>query len=84
MPSGPFVPSVPAGWSIGSDGTPIDPGGVAHPEMRGQAGAAASDLPVKSMAVVGAVGYWLGKERGQAGLWAAVGAGLGWYFRPLE
>ena len=46
-------------------------------------GAMSSDLPVKSMAVVGLAGYFLGKKRGEAGLWGAIGAGLGWYFRPI-
>jgi hypothetical protein len=82
-----MAPSVPAGWSISAQGVPIDPAGVAHLEMVGQMtpGAAGlpSDLPLASMAVVGAVGYFLGKPRGQANLWAAVGAGLGYYFKPI-
>jgi hypothetical protein len=81
-----MAPDVPAGWSISAQGVPIDPNGALHPEMvAGAAGASgsASDLPVSSMAVVGLAGYFLGKPRGQAGLWAAVGAGLGYYFRPI-
>ena len=47
------------------------------------ASAPASDLPLASMAVVGLAGYFLGKKRGEGKLWGAVGAGLGWYFRPI-
>lgn len=79
----PFVPRVPSGWSIGPDGTPIPvtPGAVTAPGTMGTGGT--SDLPLASMVVVGAAGYFLGKPRGQAGLWTAVGAALGAYFKPI-
>lgn len=85
----PMAPSVPAGWSISAQGIPIDPTGVLHPELVAQmtpGGAVAmpaGSLPIASMAVVGGVGYFLGKPRGQAGLWAGVGAALGYLFKPI-
>jgi hypothetical protein len=51
-----------------------------HPEL---SGGGASDLPVTSMAALGIAGYLLGKDKGNAGLWAVIGAGVGYYFRPL-
>ena len=86
----PMAPSIPAGWSISPEGIPIDPAGVIHPELTAQmtpggvvAVGAGSDLPLASMAVVGGVGYFLGKPRGEARKWAIVGAALGWYFKPI-
>ena len=78
----PFIPTPPAGWSIGPDGSWIDPQGGTHAPGTG-ATPAASDLPLASMAVVGAVGYYLGKPRGEANLWAGVGAALGYFFKPI-
>ena len=80
----PMAPDVPPGWSISPQGIPIDPGGVLHPEMVNGAAAASSDLPIASMAAIGVAGWFLGKPRGQAKLWAGVGAALGYVFHPLE
>jgi hypothetical protein len=79
----PMAPDVPPGWSISAQGIPIDPGGALHPEMVKTGAATSSDLPLASMAVVGAAGYFLGKPRGQAKLWGGIGAALGFVFKPI-
>ena len=79
----PIAPSVPPGWSIGPDGTPIDPTGVPHPEAAGGVAATSVPFPLTSTAVGAGAGYFLGKDKGKGKLWAALGAAAGFLLRPL-
>lgn len=80
--SGVSVSVLPAGTQMTTPSA-VPAGGVPTVAPGGIAPSGIDQLPVKSMAVVGAVGYFLGKKRGEGGKWAAIGAGLGWYFRPI-
>lgn len=86
----PLVPSVPQGWSVGPDGSPVSPAGTPFPpgttfDASGAPilGAATGDLPLTSIAVLGGVGYFAGKSRDQAVEWGLAGAVAGLLFRPL-